>query len=222
MNFPAPAVDYRDFRLGRLNTPQYRHLWYFLFWPVYIMRYLLIENLNPAAVYTPIHCALDDAIPFFEGFLAFYVLWYVAIFGMHLYTALYDLDTFKRYSKYLIFSVSVSTVIFLIFPSCQELRPEAFPRDNFLTRIIGLIYAVDTNTNVFPSEHAIGAMAVLGAAIHANGLRSSGKITVIAVLAVLISLSTVFLKQHSILDVLAAIPICAVAYLLCFRRSKRK
>ena len=46
MNFPAPAVDYRDFRLSRLNTPQYRHLWYFLFWPVYIMRYLLIENLK--------------------------------------------------------------------------------------------------------------------------------------------------------------------------------
>ncbi len=221
MNFPAPAVHYRDFRLKKLNTPEYRHLWYFLFWPVYILRYLLIENLNPAAVYTPIHCALDDRIPFFEGFLIFYVLWYAAIFGMHVYTALYDLDTFRKYSKYLIFSVTISTTIFLVFPSCQELRPEVFPRDNLLTRIMGLIYAVDTNTNVFPSEHAIGAMAVLGAAIHANGLQTPGKITVFAVLAVLISLSTVFLKQHSILDVLAAIPICAAAYLFCYKRSKK-
>lgn len=221
MKLPAPAVDYRGFRLRKLNAPEYRHLWLLLFWPVYILRYALVERWNPATHYTVIHCALDDQIPFHEGFLVFYVLWYVAIFGMHLYTMFYDVPAFKRYSKFLIICISISTTIFLIFPSCQELRPEVLPRDNVLSRIVRLIYAVDTNTNVFPSEHAIGALAVLSAAINTPSLRTPGRIAGFVVLAILISLSTVFLKQHSILDVIAAVPICGLAYWMCYRRRKK-
>ena len=36
-------------------------------------------------------------------------------------------------------------------------------------------------------------------------------------MAVLISLSTVFLKQHSVLDVLAGLAVCAAAYPLIYR-----
>lgn len=222
MKCSTPAADYRNFRINKINTPEYRHLWLLLIWPAYILRYFLVEQLNPASVYTVIHSPLDDYIPFHEGFVIFYVLWYISIFGMHLYTMLYDLDAFKRYSKFLIISLTMSTVIFLLFPSCQELRPAQFSRDNPLTKIVGLLYAVDTNTNVFPSEHAIGALAVLAAAINTKSLRSPGKIAAFTILAVLISLSTVFLKQHSILDVLAALPICAVAYWLCYGRREKK
>ncbi len=216
------AADYPNFRLSKLNTPEFKHLWLLMIWPVYLFRYFLVENWNPAQSYTVIHCSLDDRIPFLEGFLVFYVLWYAAIFGMHIYTMLFDLDNFKRYSKFLIVAITISTATFLLYPSCQELRPAEFPRDNLLTRIIGLLYAVDTNTNVFPSEHAIGAFAVLAAAIHTKGLNAPGKIAVIAIAAVMISLSTVFLKQHSILDVLAALPVCAVAYCVCYGRRKEK
>lgn len=221
MGFPALAADYRAFSLKKINAPEYRHMWLLAIWPVYLSRYFLIENWNPAASYHAIHCPLDDVIPFCEGFLVFYVLWYVCIFGIHLYTLLFDIDTFKRYSKFLGISITISTAIYLLYPSCQNLRPEIFPRNNGLTKIVGLLYAVDTNTNVFPSEHAIGALAVLAAVINTESLRSPGKIVFFTVLAVLISLSTVFLKQHSILDVLAALPICAVAYGLCFgKRGK--
>ena len=222
MKFHALSADYRNFRLSKINTPEYKHLWLLLFWPIYIARYLLVENLNPAAAYHPIHCALDDVIPFQEGFLILYALWYVFIVGMHLYTLLYDVKSYKIYTKFLLISLGISSIIFLIYPSCQELRPAEFPRDNLLTRIVSILYTVDTNTNVFPSEHAIGALAVLAAAIHTDSLRTPGKITAIAILAVLIGLSTVFLKQHSILDVLAALPICAVAYLLCYGRRETK
>lgn len=221
MKFPALAADYHNFRIRKINQPEYKHLRLLLFWPAYLLRYFLIESFNPAAAYHVIHCPLDDRTPFFEGFLIFYVLWYVFIIGIHLYTLLFDIEAFKCYSKFLCIAITISTGIFLLYPSCQDLRPEAFPRDNVLTKILGLIYAVDTNTNVFPSEHAIGALAVLAAALHTKGLRSPGKIAAIAVLAVLISLSTVFLKQHSILDVLAAVPICAFAYWVCYgKRGK--
>lgn len=222
MAFTDPAVDYRDFKLSRINRKEYRHVWLILFWPLYILRYFLLENCNPAAEYTVIHCVLDDWIPFQEGFLIFYVLWYVFIGGMALYTFFYDVQAFKDYSKFMCIAMTISTVIFLVFPSCQNLRPAEFPRDNFLTRILGVIYSVDTNTNVFPSEHAIGSLAVLAAACHTKSLRTPKKLAVIGVLAVLISLSTVFLKQHSILDVLAAVPVCLFAYWICYGRKEKK
>ena len=219
MKLPPPAEQYRDFRLSKLNEPRYRHLWLLLFWPVYICRYVLLEHFNPAVFYHPIHCALDDFVPFQEGFVLFYVVWYVFIGGMHLYTLLFDVESFKKYSKFLIISMSVSTAIFLLYPSCQNLRPAQFPRDNFLTNIVAGLYAADTNTNVFPSEHVIGSLAVLAAALHTKGLKTRGMIALIAVLAVTISLSTAFIKQHSVLDGLAAVPICAAAYWLCYVRK---
>lgn len=218
MRLPKPETDLRGFRLRRLGEPQYRHLWWLLFWPVYLLRYFLIELFNPARSYHVMHCFLDDRIPFREGFLVFYVCWYFFIVGIHLYCLLYDADTFRRYSKFLCISIAMSTVSFLLYPSCQNLRPAEFPRDNLLSRTVGLIYAVDTNTNVFPSEHVIGAVAALAAAAHTERLRRPDRLAVLSLLTVLICASTLFLKQHSVLDVLGALPICAIAYRICYEK----
>lgn len=218
--FPKPEVDYRQFRLSKINEPQYKHLWFFIFWPIFGLRYLILECFVPVSYYHPIHAPIDDMIPFQELFLIPYVLWYVGLVGMQLYTLLYDVRSFKNYMKFLSISMTISTVIFIVYPSCQNLRPEVLPRDNLLTRFVQLLYAIDTNTNVFPSEHAIGALVILLSSLHTKGLRSTLKTTVITVLTILICLSTVFLKQHSILDVIAAIPITLIAYWICYGRKK--
>lgn len=212
---------YRDFSIKKLNQPAYRHLWWLLFWPLYWLRYPLIEILNPATTYQVIHSPLDDLIPFNEWFIIPYALWMVSMLAMCVYTLLYDIEAFKRYSKFLTISMSISSIIFLIFPSCQELRPAEFPRSNPAAWVVSMLYQVDTNTNVFPSEHAIGAIAVWVSALHTPGLRSPIKTALITISMILVCLSTVFLKQHSILDVIAAVPVCVLAYLLCYRRKTR-
>lgn len=194
-------------------------MWFLLFWPVFGLRYLLIENMNPAGEYHLIHCPLDDRIPFQELFLIPYVLWFVGIIGMHLYTMIYDVPSFKKYTKFLIISMSTSTAIFILYPSYQQLRPDVFPRDNLLTDIVGLLYQFDTNTNIFPSEHAIGALAVFAASIHTKGMHSPMKTARMGIMTILVCLSTVFLKQHSILDVAAALPICVIAYIACYGKE---
>ncbi len=219
MKFPTPQVDYRSFRLSKINTPEFCHLWYLLFWVLYILRYILVENLNPAAVYQPIWCPLDDLIPFCEWFVIPYVLWYALIALMHLYTMLYDVKSFQRYSRFLIVSVTISTLTFLLFPSCQNLRPTEFPRDNALARLVGLLYALDTNTNVLPSEHVMLAIAVFLAALNTKSLRRPIPLTLIGILTLSICLATVFIKQHSVLDALAALPVCAFSYWVTYRRK---
>lgn len=142
--------------------------------------------------------------------------------AMCVYVLLYDVETFKRYSKFLTISMTISSIVFLVYPSCQELRPVKFPRDNLLTEAVKLLYRADTNTNVFPSEHAIGAIAVWIAAVHIKKLRSDGKLIILSIFLLLVCLSTVFLKQHSILDVIAAVPICMLSFWLCYHKRTRQ
>ena len=219
-NLPQPEVNLKGFTLRKINEPQYRHLWWLLFWPIYYLRYFIVEALNPAGSACHVmYCALDDVIPLCEYFLIPYGLWMVFMLAMTFFTMLYDVDTFRRYMKFLTLSILVSTTVFIVYPTCQNLRPETFERSNLFTWILSMVYKADTSTNVCPSEHVIGSMAILAAAANCRYLKKPGRLTLIAAAAVIISLSTVFLKQHSLLDVLWALPLCLAVYLLCFGKA---
>lgn len=197
---------------------KHRKSLYLLFWPVFGLRYLLIENCHPARQFHPVHCALDDRIPFLEAFIIPYVVWYLCIIGMHLWLFLRDDPAFRQYSRYLVVSMSISTLTFLLYPTCQNLRPETFPRDNVLTDAVGLLYRMDTCTNVCPSEHVIGSAGFFLAALYSREGRRPGRIALAAATAFLTAIATVFLKQHSMVDVIAAIPVCAVGWFAAFRK----
>ena len=220
MTIPIPQVDYRKLRLSNLNTKPYAHLKLLLYWPLYGLLFLFVERFYPVDHYTVMHCALDDLIPFCEWFLIPYLFWFVYLIGMHLYTLLYDVDSFTRMMKYIMLTYTATILIYLIFPTCQQLRPVAFERDNFLTRFIAGFYRFDTNTNVCPSLHVIGSLAVMEAALWCRRLSNPCKVGFV-VAACLICISTVFMKQHSVLDILAAIPICALGHILFFRKSEQ-
>ena len=48
-----PLIDYRQFRLSRLNTPQFRHLKLLLFWPIFSLVFCYLENLPPCRLLCP-------------------------------------------------------------------------------------------------------------------------------------------------------------------------
>ena len=214
------AVDYRNLRFHNLNTDEFKHLKLLLFWPVFGLLFLFVERFYPVEQYYPMYCGLDDMIPFCEWFLIPYLFWFVYLIGMLIYTLFCDVDAFRRMMKYIIVTYTVAIVIYLIFPTCQELRPIAFERENILTAFIQGFYQFDTNTNVCPSIHVMGSLAVCTAAWHTPAFSGKGWRIVFTVTAVLICMSTVFLKQHSIIDVIAALPICAIAYEICYRYNK--
>lgn len=192
---------------------------YFLFWPIIGLRYLLLERVLIPAQYHEVSCTLDRFIPFQEVFLIPYVLWYAFLIGVHVYTFLYDTPSFRWYTRFLITAFSISTLVFILCPTCQNLRPAVFPRDNFLTEGVKLLYAADTNTNVCPSEHVIGSIAAFLAVRNTRSLQKPGLTVFFGILAFFTSIATVFLKQHSAVDVLAALPVCGIAFLLCRKRT---
>ncbi|MCM1181659.1 MAG: phosphatase PAP2 family protein, partial [Clostridium sp.] len=93
-----------------------------------------------------------------------------------------------------------------------------FERNNIFTHFMQGFYQFDTNTNVCPSIHVIGSVAVMICAWHSKHFKTTGWKITFGVTALLISVSTVFLKQHSVLDIAAAIPICFVTYWVVYKR----
>lgn len=219
MRFGPPEIDYRRFQFSKLNTPEFGHLKLLLYWPVFGLLFLTVERLWIRESYYPISCALDSVIPFCEYFLIPYLLWFVFLVGIHIYTLLYDVESFKKLMKFIILSYSIAMLVYMVFPNCQELRPVTFQRDNLFTRFLEGFYQFDTNTNVCPSIHVIGSVAVALCAWQSKHFSTPGWRAAFTVTAALISVSTVFLKQHSIIDVLSALPVCVIAYFYAYAPS---
>ena len=204
-------VDYRKLRPSNITSPEFRHLLLLLYWPIYGLTFLILERgltLN----YHPVEAALDAKIPFCEYFVPAYYFWFVFLIGIHFYTGFFDVPAFKKLMYFIIITYTITSVIYIIYPTKQELRPAEFSGDNIFIAIINGLYNFDTNTNVCPSLHVIGSFAVLFTSWHCKRFKTFWWQFGFVSATVLICLSTVFLKQHSVIDIWTALAVCALAY----------
>lgn len=216
----TPTVDYRTFRLSKVNEPQFAHLKLLLGWVGYLTLYALTENLIPAEKCCPVHCWLDDVVPFCEWFVIPYVSWYVLIVASLGYFLLYSVESFKSMQTYIIITQIIAMAVYILFPNRQDLRPETFPRDNALTALLGIIYSVDTNTGVCPSLHVGYSIAIASTWLREKRAGTGLKVFITALCA-LICISVAFVKQHSVVDIFAAVPMCLFAEWFVFFRKKQ-
>lgn len=210
-------INYRRLNLRTITSPEYSHVLLLLYWPLFFLAFKVMEKLV-VKDYFVMYCPLDDMIPFCEYFVIPYVFWFFYIISMLIYGLLYDRGCFRRFMWSIIISYTAALVIFILFPNGQDLRPVTFQRDNVFTRYLAEFYNVDTNTNVFPSIHVLGAMMVFFAGFTCRRFAAPGWRIYFSLTTVLIILSTLFLKQHSVLDVLGALAICALVYPACYQQ----
>ena len=192
-----------------------RECWYLLYLPIYLLLFALVEHFI-VDNYWVSWCTLDDQIPFVRQFVLIYVLWYPLMLGTTLFLLLKDRRAFVRYARSVVLGLTACMLIFVLLPSGQNLRPAEVPGNDLSAWMVRAIYAADTNTNVFPSMHVVGTLAaVIG--IFDSRSASLGAKWGVAALGVLINASTVLVKQHSVLDILAGIALYALVYLAVYR-----
>jgi len=201
------------------GTISFKSLYLLIFWPVFGIAFQFLEKLYTPEKYYIVHCRLDDIIPFNEIFVIPYFFWFAFMVGMHFYSFFVDRNVYRQYVKFIIYTYTFTLVMYILFPTCQNLRPLSFERDNILTKIMAQMYEFDTNTNVCPSMHVIGSVAVMHAAHKIERLKKLKWRLFFDITTVLICLSTVFLKQHSAIDILAAVPVCIGGYMLAFKNK---
>lgn len=218
MTLKKPVVDYRQFRISRLNEPSFAHLKYLLVWPCFFLLFVLTEKFIPADACRVVHSPVDDIIPFNELFIIPYVFWYVLIFISLVYFGFYDPQSLKKLMQFIFVTMIICMAVYVVYPTRQELRPESFARDNIFTRLVGLIYSVDTNTGVCPSLHVAWSLGMASAWTKSRPASRLWKCFVVIV-AVLICASVVFVKQHSVVDIWAALPVALLAEILVYGRD---
>ena len=190
---------------------------YLLYVPVYLVAFFVTEHFIDGSVnYWVSYVPFDDVIPFVDWFVIFYVLWYPLLIGVGLLLLIKDKRAYERYALMIIVGFTASLFTFWIFPNGQDLRPTQFDNDNIFTQMISALYASDTNTNVLPSMHVYGSLCAMIAVIDSDRVENVWLIIIISVLSLLISASTCFIKQHSILDAVAAVVMCVPLYLTIY------
>ena len=205
----------------RLFAPEVRHRWYLLLWAAFCVMFF-VSGHAAADSYHVVYAPLDDQIPFCEYFIIPYVLWYPFWIGIALYTAFCEKETFLRLMRFVTVVYVASTLTYFLWPTGVELRPETFPRENFCTWLVGWIYALDTNTNACPSQHVCIAVAAAVAFGDTKRFGGPGWRAAAWTMAALICLSVMFVKQHSVWDVVLAVPLCAAAYAVSFSSRSRR
>lgn len=211
-----PVVDYRNLRPGNITSPEYSHLLYLGGWIVYFALYFITENLIPFEKCHVIHCRLDDIIPFNEYFLLFYCFWYLLIVFSLLYFALYDPKSFKSLQSFIMITQAIAVITYIAYPSIQNLRPASFDRDNIFTHLMAFIYKFDTPSGVCPSLHVAYSLGIMSTWLKRKNSTLYTKFFMVIITA-LISISTTFVKQHSFVDVIAALPVGLAAEIIVFK-----
>ena len=153
---------------------------------------------------------IDKIIPFNKYFVIPYVSWYVYIL---LFMVIFCIINERTYYRLLI-SLSVGMIIcyvtFYIFPTTVP-RPTIITRDVF-SRFVLSIYKNDNPYNCFPSVHVVNAMIV---SIYVNREEKFNKTIKIisSLVAFLIVISTMLIKQHVFVDVVSGVIVAYSVYM---------
>lgn len=187
-------------------------LYTFIYVPCFIY---LEKTITEYSDFHSIHSPVDDFIPFNEYFVIPYYSWFLFMAVGIIYFFIRSQGECVRMGAALIIGMSVAVVIFFLYPSgLVGFRPAEFPRDNICTELVKFLHKADTPTNVLPSLHVYNTLVIMAAAFHSQTFGKYKKAICITttVWGLLICASTVFLKQHSIIDVWAAMILFAVVY----------
>ena len=201
----------------KMFLSRFRHAWIMIYWIIYLIWFNYLENdMEILRTFHVMHTTLDDKIPFCVFFVVPYLLWFVYIAAAIIYFMLVDKDDYYRLCAFLFSGMTICLFICSVFPNGTDLRPVINPHENIFYYIVNWIYTLDTCTNVFPSIHVFNSIGVHIALARSTKLAQKryGRLVKNAsrILSVLICASTLFLKQHSVLDVSGAIILASLIY----------
>ena len=203
-----------------------------LYYAVCIVLYKLTLLREPVFM---VHSVIDDIIPFCEIFIIPYFIWYIYLFAAFFAFFKYSKEQFIRFCIFMYVGMTLAYIWFALVPNGIEFKQDlsTLGRENIFTWMVEVILSFDKPRNVCPSLHCYASlvicMAVSKSKVFTLGKNGSFKrqryMSIIAwTLSILICMSTMFIKQHSIWDLVFAILLAAaiypVAYLIKWKIPK--
>lgn len=191
---------------------QYKHILLLLYFPVYLSIFRYLENNTPKNMHI-ISSPFDQYIPFVAIFIIPYLLWFVYMAVAGIYFLFFEKECFCRMMYFGMIGMSLFLLVSWLYPNGLAIRPTSFAEDTVFVRLCQYVYSVDTATNVLPSIHVFNSVGVCIAVRDSERL---GKYKVVQgcslLITVLIILSTMLVKQHSVVDVMAGLVLSFFAW----------
>ena len=197
---------------------KYKHSILLSYFFVYITWFAYLERTVTKSFHA-IYSRIDDFIPFCEVFIIPYLLWFLYIAVTILYFLFTSKQDYYKLCANLFIGMTICLIIYTIWPNGHYLRVDlnSLGRHNIFITMLSGIYTLDTSTNVFPSIHVFNSIAAMTAIHKSEQLKKIKWLQFSAfVLTILICMSTVFLKQHSILDIFGAFGLNIIMYLIVY------
>ncbi len=217
-------------KIKALFQSKYGHVIMVLYFLLYMPWFSWLNTFTPErSNVTDIYSFIDDLIPFCELFVIPYFLWFAFIAVGYVFLFFNNRTDFLRMCAFLYIGMTVCLIVYTLFPNGQSLRIDysALGRENALIDYISQLQQGDTPYNVFPSIHCLNSIGMnIALAKNEWCKKHSWAIHTATILTVLICLSTVFVKQHSILDVfgslILSIPLYYISYKLPWSKNKKE
>lgn len=191
---------------------KYQSLKYLIyFFIAYMIGFMILENQDFSHMIIT-DTWIDQYIPFNEYFVIPYVLWFVFMVLGFAYFVFIDQSGVKRTYFYLFLGMSSSLLIYALIPTGQNLRVQLY-NDNIFQCLVSFIYSVDSSTNVCPSIQVYNSVMMCVSLLKSRKIKQHTWLCfLIIVLAILICMSTVMIKQHAFMDIVWALVLAIVIY----------
>lgn len=196
---------------------KYWHIAFALYMPVYLLCFFYLEKLVTTD-FVALNSPIDDIIPFVDAFIVPYILWFIYVAVGCVFFFFASQREFIKLMLFLIFGMTLYLFICYIYPNgLRDFRPFMLNRNSLFYPAVHWLYSTDTSTNVFPSIHVYNSLAIHTAIMHSSKIHKRWIKDISLILCVLICLSTMFLKQHSVIDVIGGSVMAALFYRLIYR-----
>lgn len=153
--------------------------------------------------------AFDRLVPFLSEWILIYLLSYgIWLFGFFVIANLGRKD-FYRFLTACFLAIILGGIIFVVFPTTIQLPEVTGTRvfDSF----VKFIYSADKPYNLFPSFHCFTSWIIFIGMREKKGFSWWYKGSFL-ILAILVFLSTQFVKQHYYLDIIGGIALAEIAW----------
>ena len=190
----------------------------FLLYLVFYMIWFTILERLPRTKFFDLSSELDTYIPFIVEFIIPYLSWFLFQAVWVVFVFFVDRKTYEQLTTMLMIGMTVFLVVSTFLPTKISLRPYYIESRGICAFLVRRLWAVDTPTNVWPSIHVFNTpalMMTLFTSQHPLLRKNAVRIPVVFWCGMIV-LSTMFLKQHSVGDVLAALALNGIAYVLVY------
>ena len=190
----------------------------FLLYLVFYMIWFTILERLPRTRFFDLSSEIDTYIPLIVEFIIPYLSWFLFQAVWVVFVFFVDRTTYEQLTTMLMIGMTVFLIVSTFLPTKISLRPYYIESRGICAYLVRRLWAIDTPTNVWPSIHVFNTTALmmtLFTSEHPLLQKRTVRIPVVFWCGMII-LSTMFLKQHSVGDVLAALTLNGIAYVLVY------